>query len=57
MEVIDILGKVCLTHNINSKDGTETIHLTTLKDGVYFVRIKEANGSVTTAKFIKQANN
>jgi hypothetical protein len=57
MEVVDILGRKCLseiiTESAQGSDG-QLIETNTLKNGVYFIRIKENNQVIYTSKFIKQ---
>lgn len=57
LEVLDILGRNCLPENIAEiPQGQKNLVITTgdLKQGVYFIRIKEDNQVIYTSKFIKQ---
>ncbi len=55
LEVIDMFGKV--HHSVNSADLSDmysvSLDLNDLSNGVYFVRINDANGAGNTTKFIK----
>lgn len=55
LEVIDMFGKVHQT--VNSSDLSDmysvSLDLSNLSNGVYFVRINDANGAGNTTKFIK----
>lgn len=49
VEVLDLVGKVVMNHRIENFKGSETLQLSTLKPGVYFVRIK-ADGQYTASQ-------
>jgi len=56
IEIVDVLGKVCLSQNISEiKDNYIELDIQTLKQGVYFIRLKQVNGKAYTTKFIKQS--
>ncbi|PBQ32156.1 hypothetical protein CNR22_10350 [Sphingobacteriaceae bacterium] len=55
IEIFDIMGKLCLLQKIDkSKENGSHINISTLENGVYFVRVKQADNTVYTKKFIKQ---
>jgi len=54
IEISDVIGKHCITQKINSKEDLAHINIASLKNGVYFIRIKQADGTSYTKKFIKQ---
>ncbi|MBL7912538.1 MAG: choice-of-anchor J domain-containing protein [Bacteroidia bacterium] len=58
-EITDVLGKVCLTqtnNTINEGENTNTFNTSSLKPGVYFIRLKQNAAVVYNSKFIKQGS-
>ncbi|MES2679307.1 MAG: T9SS type A sorting domain-containing protein [Bacteroidota bacterium] len=59
VEVVDVLGKLCLSQRVNQvKDGKNTMMIDTkeLKNGVYFVQMKQDGRTLYNTKFLKQDN-
>ncbi|MEO6305166.1 MAG: T9SS type A sorting domain-containing protein, partial [Bacteroidia bacterium] len=59
LEVVDVLGKICLSQNverINEGENTSTLNTSSLKQGVYFVRMKQDGAIIYNSKFIKGTN-
>lgn len=52
VEIMDIVGKRCLARKV--EDENVDIDIDSLKNGVYFIRIKQSDNTVYTKKFIKQ---
>jgi hypothetical protein len=58
VELFDVVGKICLSQHISStKEGMTRFDISALKEGVYFIRLKQANGMMYNSKFIKQSGN
>lgn len=51
MEIVDISGRTLLRKNISQQ--TETIDITTLAKGIYFIRLRDDVMTVTK-KFVKE---
>lgn len=57
LEVVDVMGKICSTQTIDKITEGENISIittTTLKAGVYFIKLKQGGLSIYNCKFIKQ---
>jgi hypothetical protein len=50
-EIINLLGEVVTTAQFNSTSNTQQISLSELKEGVYFIRIKNNGATLNTKKF------
>ena len=51
VSVIDLLGKVVLSQNLAA--GTSSVDVSNLTNGMYLIQASDANGAVSTIKFIK----
>lgn len=58
LEVTDVLGKICLSQRFdNIKENKIKADVSSLKAGVYLLKLKEENGTIHISKFIKQELN
>ncbi len=56
VEVVDVVGKVIMSQKIGDDDkNLISINTAGLKDGVYFIRLIQTNGTAYNTKFIKHA--
>lgn len=54
IEVYDFSGKTVKSKNFNGQKRTVSLNVSRLKTGIYFLKIKTANGASQLLKFIKQ---
>jgi len=58
IEIVDVVGKICLSQSMDiGSENKTTIDVRSLKDGVYFIRLKQTDGTIYNSKFIKQSSN
>jgi hypothetical protein len=54
VEVVDVFGKTLQSHNGDDfKTGTLSLDLTTLSNGVYFIKINNQDGTSSSTRFIR----
>lgn len=51
VEITDVTGKIVFSEQLNTN--SEKLHLNFLSDGVYYLKVRNANGSVNHKKLIK----
>jgi len=51
IEIIDMAGKVLLNQNVSGKKNS--VSVSDLKSGIYFIKITESKGKVSFSKFVK----
>ena len=52
IEILDLLGRINLLQNITTTH--TTVDIKNLKSGFYFIRLRDANGNISTKKFMKE---
>lgn len=54
IEILDVLGRVCLSQKINERENEMQLNIKSLENGVYFIRITQSNATFYIKKFVKQ---
>lgn len=54
IQIVDLLGKNCLSKSLNNGLSETTLDVSSLKDGAYFVTVKTNNNVTVTTKLIKK---